>query len=277
MKYLEEKLMDFEIDTVDKMIDFFLTCHEYSFTTPVFKESKIKPKDLFLGYANSLNHVSDLQRLWYGLELKYLLFLVDEFPLFLFKNSVNKILKDINTLDIEVLRLQTETLSNVVLDEDIKGLIVRPSMLIEDDEESMFYPIGLTVDKYYDFIEKYKKHIATTKVKKYKILPPKITQDYIDDDTVIVEIWSLLLQGFFLDNLYPVILDKIEDSDSDSDVVSIDIDLEQDEMLELSATMIEAIFKNTKLSDTILFEMFDELTSINVETLSNMLCDNLHI
>lgn len=277
MKYLEEKLTDFEIDTVEKMIDFFLTCHEYSFTTPVFKESKIKPKDLFLGYANSLNHVSDLERLWYGLELKYLLFLVDEFPLFLFKNSINKILKDINTVDIEVLRLQTETLSNVVLDEDIKGLIVRPSMLIEDDEESMFYPIGITVEKYYNFIDKHRKHIASTKVKKYKILPPKITQDYIDDDTVIVEIWSLLLQGYFLDKLYPTILSKLDNNDSDSDVLSIDIVLDQDEMIELSDTMIEAVFKNTKLSDTVLFNMFNELTSINVETLSNLLCDNLNV
>lgn len=279
MKDLRERLIDFEIDNIEKLLNYFITCHEYSFTAPFFRESKVKPKDLFLGYAQSLNHVTDLERLWYGLELKYILFLIEEFPLMFLKNSINKTLKDINTIDIEVLSLQTESFSNVILDEGIKGLILRPILLIEDDAESMFYPMSYTIDKLYDFIEKYRTHIATNKIKKYKILPAKITEEYIDADTVIVEIWSLLIQGYFIEKLYPMVLSEIENNtdNENEEFISVDVELNQDEIIELSATMIEAVFKNTKMSDKILLEMFDELTPINIMTLSNMLSNNFNI
>lgn len=334
MKDLKNNLIEFEIDTVDKLVNYFITCYEYSFTIPFFKENKIKPRDLFLGYAESLKHVTDLEKLWYGLELKYALFVLNEFPLTFAKASIKKTLKDINSIDIEVLKLHSETFSNIVLDERLKGLILRPTLLINDENESLFNPMLDTVEEVYNFIDKYRKHIAVTKVNKFRVLPAKITDEYIDKDMIIVELWSLLVQGYFTDKLYPTVQaelqkehQKIEEGFDDDDLISVlenykeeyddeeelteeefnelynsimdsidelfdddiedeeeleegsmyvDININQEEILELTGTIIEAVFKKTGISDELLTKMFEELISINLRTLSNMLSCNLN-
>lgn len=337
MKDLKKKLIEFEIDTVDKLLNYFITCHEYSFTIPYFKENKVKPKDLFLGYAESLKHVTDLERLWYGLELKYNLFAIEEFPLTFAKSSITKTLKDINTIDIEVLKLLTETFSNVILDEGLKGLVLRPTLLMNDETESMFNPMLDTVEEVYNFIDKYRKHIAVTKVNKFRVLPSKITNEFIDMDMIIVELWALLVQNYFTENLYPTVQEELqkeherlengideddllevleelseEDFDEDEEFdeeeldellelimnsadnlfegmdealeeeeleegsMYVDININQKEIIELTGNIIEAVFKNSGISDELLVKMFEELISINLRTLSNMLSLNIN-
>ena len=338
MKDLKNKLIEFEIDTVDKLLNYFITCHEYSFTVPFFKENKIKPKDLFLGYAESLKHVTDLEKLWYGLELKYALFILNEFPLTFAKTSIMKTLKDINSIDIEVLKLHSETISNIILEEGLKGLVLRPTLLMDDENESLFNPMLDTVEEVYNFIDKYRKHIAVTKVNKFRVLPAKITDEYIDKDIIIVELWSLLIQSYFTEKLYPIVQselqkehqkieeefdkddlisvleaykeeneelteeelnglhnfinsiqeifedDDIEDIEYDEDEdeyeedsMYVDININQEEILELTGTIIESVFKNSGISDERLVKIFEELVSINIKTLSNMLSHNLNL
>lgn len=336
MQNLKEKLIELDIDTKEKLIDYFLTCYEYSFTLPYFKENKVKPKDLILGFANTLTHVNELERIWYGLELKYGLFLIEEYPLIFMKNSINKTLKDINLLDEDTLAVITETATSTLLEEGLKGLILRPSMLIELEDETMFYPMKEVIDDVYCFIDRYRKYIKTTKINKFRVLPVKITEDYIDTDMVIAEVWSLLVQGYFVEKLYPAVQEQVdkqralknklkddlefdkddllsvlselesdeefenmtqkelleidnlfnesfnddEDDESEDNAEGsfyIDVDINQDELVELTATIIETIFKNTKISEDILVKIFEELITINVTALSKILSNNVNI
>lgn len=247
MNQIKEKLIKFEIDNKEKLIDYFLTYYEYSFVIPYFKENKVKPKDLFLGFMNTLNNVEDLERLWYGLELKYSLFLIEEYPLLFIKNSINKTLKDINSLDIEVLKTIADTTNKILLEENIKCLIARPTILIESEEEPLFYPMKDVVEDLYNFIDKYRKYLSVAKINKCRVLPTKITELYVNADMVIVELWALLVHGYYVEKFLPMIKEQVNKqitlNDKDEDMEE-ELEFDEDDLF----STLEELNSNDKFN-----------------------------
>lgn len=300
MENLRNKLDEYNINTTDKLVDYFLTCYEYSF----MKQSwiKNKPKDLFIEFAKSLDYVNNLERLWYGLNFKYILYLIDMYPLIFIKKTIENTLQNINYIDIDLLDIQYKTFNNLIAEEGIHGLVKRPSLLIEDETDLIFSTMKSSTKELYDFINEYKNYIAKKKMSELKILNNKITKSYVTDEIRLIEVWGLLIYSYFSNELLPQVeqlidselnkskkdiggsdnlcgveslLNKINSNNGEyEDDFSINYIINQKEVMSVSLNFIKNVFR-TNIKREILIDMVKKLSIINTEILTKILYNNI--
>lgn len=280
MKNLKEDLIKFKIDTVDKLLDYFIVYYEYSFSPSIFKGKKTNIKKLFLGFTKDFHIKSevDFERLWYFLILKYYLFIMEKSSFSFIKTSINKTLNEINCIDMEILKIQTEIFNKTIFEEGFDGLIERPLKLINEYENSVFNKMKYSLEDVFNFISKNIEYLSEKKVDKLRILVNSNTVNYINTEIVAVELWALFIQNYYKNNIYPKLNEDINKSIEKKEgkfkenVEKGTINLiDRNEIKDLTIQIIEYLFKKTKLKKETFTILLNDLFEININTIKKML------
>ena len=265
MNYIKENLMKHNIDDKEKLVEYFLSCFEYSFVN--FND--IEAKQFFLDFANSLNDDLDLERLWYALQLKFISITNERYKKDNLNTYINKIISQVNKLDLDYLNLSCNVFNAISDCEEYLSL--RPSLY---SSNSLINSLMDNSKDFKLFIDKYKEFLDTSKIDEYRVLPKDITDKYIDYDIFLTEIWLVNILEYFYQDLYKIIKNQEKVTDLSyftNNIKTFDLEniVNVHDIIKLSTSIVLNIF-DTSTEDNYL-NIIRDLTFINLKIIDNIL------
>lgn len=266
-----------KITDIDSFTDYFLTCHEYSFVW--FTNSNIGIREFILNWVNELWYINDLEKIWYGLYLKYQKHLINGLNYAYMEASIDNTLKNLEHLHIDNIKVQSKLFNDLVLVEGLKPLVLRP-ILAMDDEQSDFYLIKTGVKDLACLFSKYKDKLLNPSMSNIHVIDIETTKKYLIDNCIHFELWAFKLNSFLIDFILPKLSNSIEEFreffNDETDSISkaekaLKRVLDKDEFINLLNSMLVDMVDVNNATDDELEEMFESLADITLNVLDSLI------
>ena len=267
-----------QINDIDSFTDYFLTCHEYSFIA--FTESNVGIKEFIFNFVKELWEVNDLEKVWHGVYLKYQKHIIKGLNFYYMEASIDNTLKNIEKVKLDTLKIQSKLFNDLLLIEGLKPLVLRP-ILAMDDEQSDFYLIKTGVEELSGLLNKHKDKLLSSEMTNIHILDSEITDKYLIENCVHIELWAFKLNNFLLDFILPKLRDSIDDfneflnDETENSISKVDkvlkSILEKDKYIDFLNDVLLNIVDVDETSEEELKEMFEGLAELTLGVLDNLI------
>lgn len=257
MTNIKQLIKDFNVDNKEDLANLFLYTYEYSFTIEeIFPNPNgaIKVKD---DYLRELSGIEDLERLWYGLYFKFILYYTKNSNTKLLDNSLKKSIKQLSSINIDFLRKQYSEINEL---SSTNELIERPIISIQYSDNDIYKKISKFKDKILNFISENSKIFSQKRCDSFNVINDNVITKYIKKEEVFLELWFISLYDGILSEVFPKLINISNTNINGSN----------------SATLIDTLVKMTNeeaenLTNEELNEIVKKTIEVNDKEISDLL------
>ena len=186
------------IQSIEDFVDYFIYYYEYTFVLDEMSNIDVK-KEIETIVKDS--HIeNDYKKLWIYTYLKFILLVTKDYPITYIKETILKVIKNLDNTDPKILEIQLELIKDILDNMSIITLQIRP---YEQLKLQSIYGEYLK-DKERNLIELFTKYLDNFSVTNVnKICYTKLKNNkFIDLPTILYEYYTVIL--------FEVIEDKLE-------------------------------------------------------------------
>lgn len=193
---IKSLIKKYNLETKEELAEFFLYTYEYSigYELGISNIDTVKLKNKIL---KELNYIDDLEKLWYGLYLKFTMELYEQYKedFFLLKNVIKNTLNQLTVLDGDIIcNSYIEEIENILRELDLDVLSERPLILLEKDTR-LNKILKTYSSKMQNLCKEYTEIVSTRKLNSNNVLEEELLSKYRTKEEFFSEI---CIKDFFI-------------------------------------------------------------------------------